>query len=49
MIDVIIILVLTLLVGLAGWNIYKRKKEGGCGCGCAGCSKAGMCHLQNKK
>ena len=50
MMDIIIILVLAALVGLAIWNIRKRQKTGGgCGCGCAGCSKAGTCNSQMKK
>ena len=25
-------------------HLVRRRKKGGCGCGCSGCPSAGMCH-----
>ena len=47
MIDYILIAVLVLIVGAAGWYVYKAKKSGkkciGCPDGCSCSSKKGKC------
>lgn len=47
--DIIIIVILAVIVGLAGWYVYKAKKSGkkciGCpdGCSCSSKSSEGGC------
>lgn len=48
-IDIIIIVAAVVaVVGVIGWQIYKKKtgKGGGCGCGCSSCPSAGTCHAK---
>ena len=35
--------ILAVAVGLAARSIYKRRKSGGCSCGCSGCPSSGSC------
>lgn len=38
--NVIVLAILCLAVGLAVRSIIKKRKQGGCGCGCSGCSRS---------
>jgi len=41
-----VLAVLGLIVGLVIANMVKKKKRGGCGCGCTDCPMSGKCHKQ---
>ena len=49
--DIIILIIVAAMVGLAVRRLYKNHKEDkGCGCGCSGCSgKCGMSSTEKKK
>jgi hypothetical protein len=46
-IDIIIIIsAIAAVVGVIGWQIYKKKTGKGCGCGCGSCPHATACHAK---
>ena len=38
--NLIVIVILAVIVGLAIRSIYRSHKTGGCGCGCEGCTRS---------
>lgn len=43
-VDIIIMIsALAAVVGVIGWQIYKKKTGKGCGCGCGSCPNATAC------
>ena len=49
MADLIIILILAALAGLAIKSCLRKKKEGGCPGGCSGCGGSCSCHEKKNK
>jgi hypothetical protein len=49
--NLVVCLLLAAIVGLAIYILVRNKKNGksSCGCGCANCPSAGMCHPADKK
>ena len=41
--NIVVGLILAVAVGLAIRSIYKKRKSGGCSCGCSGCPSNGSC------
>ncbi len=42
-VDLILLLILALLLFSALKSLFRRKKNGGCACGCAGCPSSEKC------
>lgn len=42
-VDILLIVVLAAAIGGAVWRTVKRRKSGGCGCGCDGCTASRDC------
>ena len=42
-IDLLLIAVLAVVLGLAARHTWKKRKTGGCGCGCDGCLSSSDC------
>ncbi|MBC8535903.1 FeoB-associated Cys-rich membrane protein [Feifania hominis] len=38
------LLVLAVVAAIVIGQIRKKRRGGGCGCGCSGCPSAGICH-----
>lgn len=45
----LVALAVALVAGLAIASLVRRKRAGGCGGGCAGCSNAGVCHRKGAR
>ncbi len=48
-VDILLLLAVALIAGLAIRSIIKRKKGGGCSCGCGNCSGSENCGACPKK
>ena len=44
---IIVLVILAVILGAIVYSEIKKRKNGGCGCGCQGCSLKDTCH--NKK
>jgi hypothetical protein len=47
-----IYVVMAIVLGYAGWQLYKffrKVNDGGCGGGCAGCGSNGNCSIQSEE
>ena len=42
-VDIVLILALAAVLGLALRHVWRTRKTGGCGCGCDGCLSAAEC------
>lgn len=43
-VDIVVLVIVAGLLGLAIWRLVKRKRQGKCSCGCDGCSQRDCCH-----
>lgn len=45
---VIISLILAAVIIMIVYNMYRKKKNGKCSCGCSACSMSDVCHGEKK-